>query len=135
MRDRGLVLAEEPLVAPLPQRREHGPQLAAHVGEHVVAAPARLLVRAALHHAGVDERVESRGEDVAGDAEPVVELLEAGDAEERVAEDQRGPPLADDLERLGDAAVHVGEGDSAHVTHATDLSCVIEPSDRLVCVA
>ena len=44
-------------------------------------------------------------------------------ASRRMSGVHHSPMISSDL---GDAAVHVGEGDSAHVTHATDLSCVMK---------
>jgi hypothetical protein len=63
----------------------------------------------ALEDAGGDEGVESAGQHVTGDPEALDEVVETTDAEQRVAHDQRGPPLADDLERLHDGTVHVRE--------------------------
>ena len=115
MAHRLVALADDPLVAPLAQRDEHRPQRLALVGEHVVVAargPRRSSgARARRASTSVSSRV---GQDVAGDAEPLLELLEAGDAEEGVAQDQQRPPLADHLERAGDRAVHLLERGSAH---------------------
>jgi len=112
----GLVAgADDPLVAPLTDRHQYGPQRFALVGEDVVVTAPRLVVAAAFEHAVADEGVEPLGQDVAGNAEPCLELLEAGDAEERVAEDQQRPPLADHLEGPGDRAVHVFERRSPHM--------------------
>ena len=56
-------------------------------------------------------------EHVAGDAEAFLEVVEAGDAEEGVADDEQTPPFADPLEALADGAVHVPEAGAPH--HAT----------------
>jgi hypothetical protein len=62
----------------------------------------------------LDKRVQAHGQHVAGDAEPLLELIEAGDPQEGVAQDQQCPPLADHLERAGDRAVHLFEGHALH---------------------
>ena len=51
---------------------------------------------------GARERLQARGEDVAGDAEVALELGEAADAEERLADDQERPALAEHLHRAAD---------------------------------
>ena len=130
--DRRVVLAEDPLVAPLADGRHHREQGAALVGEAVVVATAGLVVGDAGEHVVVDERVEPGGEHVASDAEALGEVVEAGDAEEGVAQDQQRPPLADHLERLGHRAVHVGERDLLHTRHPTILGCVMQRYDAKV---
>src|SRR6476660_8219811 len=73
-------VTDDPLVTPLAQGHQHRPQGLALVGEYVVEATARLVVRDAFHHAVLDQGVQSVGQDVAGDAETLVPLLEASDA-------------------------------------------------------
>jgi hypothetical protein len=95
-------------VAPLDQDDEGGAQLAALVGEDVLRSAGAMLVRQALEHAFVTEELEPIGEDVGRDSELVLEVLEALDAEERIAEDQQRPPLADHFQRPSDRADLVG---------------------------
>ena len=118
---RFVAVAVDPLVTPLAQRGHDRPQGAALVGEEVVVAAAAFVVGATLEDPGGDEGVESDREDVAGDPEALDEVLEAADAEERVAQDQQRPPLADDLQRLGDRAVHVGERRLPHDENLPEL--------------
>ena len=91
-----------PLVAPLHERDEDRVQLEALVGQAVLVALGAILVEAALQDSVADEGLEAGGEDVAGDPEPALEVLEAADAEEGVAQDEEGPPLPHDLEGSGD---------------------------------
>jgi hypothetical protein len=65
-------------------------------------------------HPGLDEAGEALVEHVAGDPESLLEIVKAGHAQERVAEDQQRPPLAHDLQALGDRAVHIGEALAFH---------------------
>jgi hypothetical protein len=87
------------LVPPLPQACECDVELAAFVGHPVLVALGPLAVADALQDPLLDEAVQPVGEDVAGDPEALLELLEAAQAKEAVADDQERPGLADDLER------------------------------------
>ena len=78
------------------------PQVAALLREDVVVARGALLIRHPRQHARVDKTLETLGEHVSRDSESRLELVEAGVAEEHIAEDEERPPLADDLEALSD---------------------------------
>jgi hypothetical protein len=73
-----------------------------------------LLVAAALDHPLIDECVQPCLEDVAGDADVVMDLVEAIPAEADVPQDQQRPPLADDLECPGQRAGQFGKVGSVH---------------------
>ena len=92
-------------VAPVRQRDHDRPEVDALLGQVVLEALRALLIEAALEDAVVDESLQAVGEHVAGDAEIALEVLEAADAEERVAQQQDRPAVAEDLERAGDGAV------------------------------
>ena len=111
--------AVDPLVAPLAKRGDHGPQGAAFVGEQVVVAAPGLVVRTTFEDPCRDEGVESVAEDVARDPQALDEVVESADSEEGVAQDQQGPPLADQFEGLGDGALHVGERCLPHARDPT----------------
>src|SRR5215211_910073 len=93
------------LVPPLPQTAEGDVEVAALGGESVLVAGRSLAVGDALEHALADEPVQPVGEDVAGDPQALLELVEAANPEEHVADDQQRPALADDLQRPRDRAV------------------------------
>jgi acyl-CoA thioesterase len=120
---------EDPLITPLAQRRHHRPEGAAFVGEEVVVTPACVVIGNPFEDACVDECVEAGCQDVAGDAEAVDEVVEAADAEEAVAQDQQGPPFANDLQRLGDGAVHIGERCLAHGSIVRELRDRTQPAN------
>ena len=103
-------------------------QLEALVGQAVLVALGAILVEAALQNPVADEGLEAGGEDVAGDPEPALEVLEAADAEEGVAQDEERPPLPHDLEGPGHRTVHPGE---ARTTHMFDLSSLHETMESL----
>jgi hypothetical protein len=84
------------LVAPADQPVDDRPQLAAGLRQLVLRASASRGLGLAEDPA-VDEVVQAVGQHGAGDAEVIGEVSEPADAVERVAHDQQGPALADDL--------------------------------------
>src|SRR5262249_50697064 len=101
--------AEDPLVGPLPERRQHWQQRLPLLGQAVLGTLAFAADVHALEDAVIDQVLEPGGEDVLGDAEAALEVAEAAGAEERVADDEQRPPVPEGLEGLPDPAVHVGE--------------------------
>jgi hypothetical protein len=57
---------------------------------------------------------EALGEDLAGDAEVALEIVEPVDPDVDVADHERRPRLAGDGEAAGDRALHLGEIGSLH---------------------
>ena len=108
-----VALAEEPLVAPLAQESPAGPQVPALGGEHVVVPGPGDLVGASSRMPAATS-LSSRAVRTLRAMPSRLEVLEPGDAEKGVAQDQRRPPLPDDLEGLGDGAVTSDERRSAH---------------------
>jgi len=101
--------------SPLSQGEDDWEEVAADVGEHVLLAAARWC--GALGEEPVSgELAEAIGEDVAGDAGASLELGERSCPVHRVADDEKAPPVADEVERAGDGAVGVGpiEARGAH---------------------
>ena len=91
-------------VAPGEQRDQRRPEVEPLLGEEVLVALRIALVGAPFEDVLVDQPLEPRREHVAGDAEPLLQLVEAPPPVHHVADDQQRPALADDLERLGDRA-------------------------------
>ena len=63
-----------------------------------------LAVPGALEDAFLDQAVETVGEHVARDPQALLELVETAQPQERIADDQQRPALADDLQRARDRA-------------------------------
>lgn len=118
---RGSVRGSPP-IAPLPQRDDHGPQVAALFREHVVEARRALAVGDPFEHTLVDEMGQPLLEHVAGDAQAFLELVKSCHTHKGVPDDQQAPPLADDLEALADGAVHLTETGSLH--DSSLVSCI-----------
>ncbi len=117
-------------VAPLAQGGEHWPKVSALGGEAVVVPGRMLGVGGLVEDPFVDQAGQALVEDVAGDAESLLELVEAGYAQEGVPDDEHRPSLAHHLKALGHRAVHVGEALPFHETqnrglhHRTQL-CIV----------
>jgi hypothetical protein len=108
-------------VAPGEQGLEHGTEITAELGQNIFVPRGTVAVASPLQKAGPDQSRKPAGEDVWSHPEAILELAEAGDAVERVAEDQDAPPFADPGEATGDRALHGGEADVLHGSMAFDM--------------
>jgi hypothetical protein len=113
-------------IAPCKQRMERRPQVAAGRRELVERAPGVVGIGPPLKDAIVDEAAEPVGQDGLGDVEVDLEVVEAAHAEERVAEDQERPTLADDLKRACQRAVLGGVVLAEHNRESSRMSSLIE---------
>ncbi len=89
-------------------------EVAPLLGEAVLEARRAILVAHALEDAVRDELPQPIGQAVARDAEIALEVLEAADAEERVAQDEQRPAVADDGQRPRHRAGEVSDVTPAH---------------------
>ena len=101
-------------VAPDEQCPQHGAKILADRGEPVFVARRMGAVADLRQQAGLDQFAQAPRQDVRGDAEVGLELVEAGFAVEGIAQDQDRPPVADAIETAGDGA---GGGGEAGVLH------------------
>ena len=68
------------------------------------------------------------GQDVAGDSESLLDLLEPPKALVHVADDQEAPLLPDDVQCASNRTVHVGEGPRGHgftIVHSGAERCFL----------
>jgi hypothetical protein len=72
------------------------------------------LVRSSLHDSCCDQRCESLGEHLRRDAEIPMELIEARQAQIQIAQDERGPPFPNRVERARKRAMHSAKRGSLH---------------------
>src|SRR5581483_375513 len=100
--EKKLALRPEPVAPPAPHGGEHVPEGAALVGEPILVARRPLGVRDLREEALVDEALEALREHRARDLERLLDVLEAPPAGERLAEDERRPPVADEVRRACD---------------------------------
>ncbi|MNN75218.1 hypothetical protein D3C81_1915060 [compost metagenome] len=69
------------------------------------------------------QRLQTRGQDVAGHAQPLLPLFEPAHAVKGVADDQQGPRIADHLQRGGDrAALAAIVGGASHAAESDPAS-------------
>src|SRR5262245_21444284 len=106
--------AGHPPIAPARHRDDDGVEVAALLRQPVLEAWRPVLVAHAFEDAVRDELPEPVGEAVAGRAEVALEVLEATDAEERVAQDEKRPAVADDRQRPRDGAAEIADVRPAH---------------------
>src|SRR5207244_2466779 len=77
------------------------------------ARPMR-AVAAPLQEARLDQSAESPRQHIGRDAEALLELVEAREAVQGVAQDQHAPPLADPFQAAGDRTRHAAEALALH---------------------
>jgi hypothetical protein len=99
----------EVFVAPREQREQNRAKVESFARQHVFVARRVFAVRAAFQYPGVYQRAQAPGEYVRRDVKALLELLEASQPVQRVANEQDVPPVTDVLEAARDRAVHVFE--------------------------
>src|SRR6185369_5564371 len=105
---------EDPLVRPFTKCSQHREQRFTLRGEVVLGISSRLARIELFENSVIDQVFEPAGKDVLGNAETALELAEAREPEERIANDEQAPPVPECLQGLGDPAVHVVEAFTAH---------------------
>jgi len=73
-----------------------------------------VLVADAFENSVVNQVVQALGEDVAGNAEASLEVIEAGHAEESIPDDEQAPPLPHDVEAVRDRTGDILETSPLH---------------------
>ncbi len=109
------------LLAPGHQSDEHGPEVEPLLREPVLEAIGALLVALAPEDPGCDELVEPVGENVSGAADVALHRIEAPRSEERLAEHEERPALADVVEGACNCTVRAQRGFVVH--HGIVANC------------
>ncbi len=81
---------------------------------HIFVTRRPLVIEPTLQKPVLDQRIKPPGQHVRRDLETGLEGVEAGDAAQRVAQNEHAPPLADPFEATGDGALHGLEALAAH---------------------
>ena len=89
-------------VTPVHQRDHRERQFTTPGGEPVLGPGRPLLVLHALQYARVDQALEPLAEDVSGQPQALPKVVEAGQAEKGIPDDEQGPSLTEDLQRASD---------------------------------
>ena len=82
------------------------------------------LIGLSFDDAAADQRLKASRQQIARDAQILDQFVKAREAEEKIADDQRRPPVADQIEPAGQRTVHPGKTGSLH--GAILASCMIE---------
>lgn len=112
--DRRAVLANSPFVSPLLQSDQYREEFLAFGSETIAFPSAPLLKGDLFDNPDFDEPLEPRVQDIPGNPQPFLELIETRRSEEAFADDEQAPPLADFIERPRYRTVHFAEGFSLH---------------------
>ena len=92
-------------VAPCHQRQQHGAEIAATWRKHILIACRLVAIATTLQQTVFDQRAKPASEHVRSDVQTLLEVIEAADALEGIAQDQDAPPLAHPLKTAGDRAL------------------------------
>ncbi len=98
-----------PSVAPGQQCQQHGSEIAPARGQRVLVPRRPLAVASPLQQSRANEPAQPARQDVGRNAEALMELVEASQSVQGIAQDQDAPPLAHALQAAGDRALHVAE--------------------------
>src|SRR5258706_3449150 len=112
--DRRALATVEPAITPRHHRREHGPEVAALLGERVLKTRRMLRVLHPIKESLVDEPYETLAEHIAADAERALEVVEAPDSVEGFPQHERRPPVTQDVDRTRDRTGPAGERRALH---------------------
>ena len=100
------------------QRRDHREEVPALLRQRVLVALWPLAIESPFEQAGLGQVLQPPRQHIRRDAEAALELVEAGEALQRIAQDQDAPPLANGLDGTG--AGTFGERDEPGL-HAPQL--------------
>src|SRR4029077_8356516 len=106
-------VTRHPAIAPARHRDDDRVEVAALLGEPILEARRPVLVSKPLHHVRVDETLQAIGQPVTREADGL-EVLEPPHAQERVAQDQERPAIADHGQRPRHRAGEVSDVSPAH---------------------
>jgi hypothetical protein len=92
------------VLTPDPQFAQDWAEITAGLGEHVLVPGWVRAVTAALHEASVLKFAQPRGQASARGTRPGLDVVEAGHSEAHFPDGEQCPSVADELQRVGDAA-------------------------------
>jgi len=112
----------------LHQGHQDGEKRAALAGEAVLETAAAIGRCGAFEDAAGDQFLEPRRQDIARDAEVLLEVMKAVRAEEGLAQDEHRPQFADQFEGAGDRTIHPSEGLAPHGNRLLQKDCIEQPN-------
>ncbi len=102
------------LVAPGLHGDDDRLEIAAALGQYVFIARRAFAVAALLQDARLDQRSKAPRQHIGRDTQAFLELVEARQPVQGIADDQHAPPFADPLEAASDGALHFPEAFVLH---------------------
>ncbi len=90
------------------------PEIPAALRQHILVARRAFAVAASLEKTGLDQSRKAPRQHVGRDAQALLELVEARQPVQGIAEDENAPPLADPFQAAGDRALHFAEAFALH---------------------
>lgn len=112
-RDRSTAGVRDVPITPVHQPDEHRLEIHPFASKVVLETGRMRLVQALVDQAVLDQSLQACREDVAGDAEVLLDLIEPVRTQKELAQQQHAPGVAEDIQRTGDGAgggIEVGVG-------------------------
>ncbi len=120
-RGKGLNVLARPLGLPPPQGQQDRPQVKADLGQVVLVARWSVLVTDTREHPGLAQGSQAGGQHRVGDAELLVPLVVAAHPEQREADDQQVPLVAEQTHLYRDGVALVVSNLRCRLGHASPL--------------
>jgi hypothetical protein len=108
------ILGEQPSVAPLSERDDHGEQVFALLSENIFLTLGVACNWPALKNAAVDELLETRRQETTGDSDPFLEIIKAAGTGKCLAQNEQTSPFPDQVNRTRHGAIGVSPAISLH---------------------
>jgi len=105
---------KQPSVAPLPERDDHREQVFTLLSENIFLTLGVACDWPPFKNAAVDELLETRRQETAGDSDPLLEIIKAAGTGECLAYDEQTSPFPDQINRTRHGAIGVSPAISLH---------------------
>ncbi len=129
-KDRLLALIEIPFLAERHYREQYKRGVIAFVREMVFEACRTVLILSFLEQTLLNQQIQPPRQNVTADPQPALKILEAVQPVQTLPDDQRAPPVAENVQRAGDRTRRVAEFFAFHTV--IQVSYMLKPDDNNV---